>query len=647
MKKPTLFYNWLLSGGVSIDPVFDDMLVQYDFNNTKPDVISHTPSTGLYQDMLRGYRSNLPNGFTDVGLNGTSIVLSNAADCYQTETARSNFSFNSGGNDLPFTVELWFKLNTGALNRWMFGKRNATADREYDGEIDTSNRLTFSVYTAGGVTNYLRIRTNSGLTAGQWYHIVYTYSGSELASGMKIYVNGVQQATTSIGAGSYTGMTTYSTPFVLGNLNRSQSQAVQGQFDQLTIWSRELSQDDVTNVYNSGTPKQRTTIVNTIYETKNVILHKRGNYIFATDGGSNLLYSSDNGLTWYTKAWGTQVSGGLLTHDRGVTCARVFDNGDVMFATAKTVYYSTDGLVNINTSTVLDKNGAAYVFHTPVTATRPGAYFFQLNQSKRMEYNGSECFVWGNYCNSIHNLGASPVVVWATFDNGQTVREVYTYGQNPNYRDDGSALGGNTGTLLGDAGNPAYTRHVHSVAQKPSSGTFYACTGDENPEIRWLKLEYNGSVWTPTFVVTGKAATTKFKVGQIEFNGTDLYWCADSTGTTVAAERGVFKTTEANIDVSQTQLFDVTNGAGNDSAQLTGIVISNSTGKIMVTPFSALYASRFYIAESFGIGTVTEYLIPPTGGLFTGLPFLDTGYFMINQSTISSQPSRKTTWIKD
>ena len=101
--------------------------------------------------------------------------------------------------------------------------------------------------------------------------------------------------------------------------------------------------------------------------------------------------------------------------------------------------------------------------------------------------------MWGNYCNVLG--GATPVNIYYSTDNGQTVKIAYAFGQNPHFRDDGSPGGGTTGTLLGDARNPVICRHVHSVAYNPAENAFYACTGDgdraEGHECHWLRGTYD------------------------------------------------------------------------------------------------------------------------------------------------------------
>lgn len=629
------------------EAVWNNLLVQYDFNATRSDVISHPAHTNTYDDLMRGYRAGLPNGFRAAGLNGYALEQTATTDCYTIEQGLSQYSFTSGGGvDLPFSVGVWLKCTTLA-DRWITGKRAATADREWDMDVSGS-KLEFSLYTAGEVANRLRILCTTNLATNTWLHVVYTYDGSKTVGGLKIYVNAVNQTVSNLSAGVYAGMTAYpNSPVVLGNLATSQSSGFQGLFDQYEIFSRCLSAADVTNLYNSGTPKQKLTLTDAefnYFESKNRILHRNGDYIFATDGGSNLLYSSDNGVNWTTNAWGAQYASGIVTVDKGVMMARIFDDGSLMFATTKAVYYSNDGLATINASTILDSAGNAFVFHTPANASFPGAHFQTLNQSPAMTLGGVEAYVWGNYCNV--DLGACPVNVWSTIDKGVTVKQVYAFGQNPNFRDDGTVDGGTTGTLLGDAGNSRKCRHVHTVVQAPGSDVFYVCTGDDNgqDEINWLKLTHSAGVWTPSFVISDAVPTTKYKVGQIVFNGSDLYFSSDATGTVSVAERGVFLTSEANIGVSETQLFDVTLGAGSVGGEITNMAISTTTGKVVVTAFAGGFTNSMWICLNFGAGSLTRFIIPQ--GSRPGWIILDGGFFSMKIAPMQGTPL-KTLWIKD
>ena len=87
-----------------------------------------------------------------------------------------------------------------------------------------------------------------------------------------------------------------------------------------------------------------------------------------------------------------------------------------------------------------DTDGTDYIPHTPKNADRPGWYFHNLTGVDTWDVNGVEMLVWGNYCNVIG--GASPVNIYYSTDNGQTVKIAYSFGQNPYNRDNGSGGGG-------------------------------------------------------------------------------------------------------------------------------------------------------------------------------------------------------------
>ena len=87
---------------------------------------------------------------------------------------------------------------------------------------------------------------------GVWYHIVYTYDGnSGSTSGMNIYVDGVKSTCAVYGA-SLSGSIINTNPICIGGADNS-AQALIGRVDEVGVWNRELTQTEVTALYNSGT----------------------------------------------------------------------------------------------------------------------------------------------------------------------------------------------------------------------------------------------------------------------------------------------------------------------------------------------------------------------------------------------------------
>ena len=278
---------------------------------------------------------------------------------------------------------------------------------------------------------------------------------------------------------------------------------------------------------------------------------QRDNRAFGLADGTIFL-SEDNARTWpYSIAFPSAEK---------ITFSCILKNGNILFATGSRLYLSTDNLKTYKPVTVKDADGADYIPHTPQNADHPGWYFHPLDGVHTWDVDGVEMLVWGNYCNVLG--GAAPVNVYYSTDNGNTVKIAYAFGQNPYYRDNGSAGGGATGTLLGDADNPVICRHVHSVAYNPTENAFYACTGDhdkaEGHECHWLKGTYDAKKdewrWT---VLVSDAPNSRYKSGGINFVDGKLYWIADANGPK-PYDRGIFRCDPADIanPKAHTMLFN-------------------------------------------------------------------------------------------
>jgi len=278
---------------------------------------------------------------------------------------------------------------------------------------------------------------------------------------------------------------------------------------------------------------------------------QRDNKAFGYSDGKVFL-SEDNGHTWPHSA--------AFPDARHVVFSCILKNGNVLFSALAKLYLSTDNLKTYKQITLKDADGADYVPHTPKDAARPGWYFHSLTGVNTWDVNGGEMLVWGNYCNVIG--GASPVNIYYSTDNGQTVQIAYTFGQNPYLRDNGSGGGGKEGTLLGNPDNPVICRHVHDVAYNPAEDAFYACTGDrtrpEGHECHWLRGTYDPrkDAWQWKVIVSD-ASNSRYKCGGINFVDGKVYWISDSNGPK-PYDRGVFRCDPADITnpEAHTRLFN-------------------------------------------------------------------------------------------
>ncbi len=316
---------------------------------------------------------------------------------------------------------------------------------------------------------------------------------------------------------------------------------------------------------------------------------QRDNKAFGFADGKVFL-SEDNGRTW--------PHGIAFPDARHIVFSCILSNGNILFSALAKLYLSTDNLKTYKPITVKDTDGTDYIPHTPKNTDRPGWYFHSLTGVNTWDVKGVEMLVWGNYCNVID--GASPINIYYSTDNGQTVKIAYSFGQNPSHRDNGSGGGGKTGTPLGNADNPVICRHVHCVTYNPAEDAFYACTGDrdrkEGHECHWLRGTYDAAKdkwhWK---VIVSDASNSRYKAGGINFVDGKLYWISDSNGPK-PYDRGVFRCDPADITnpAKHTLLFNPGVESGNmiiqdgvilashcapASPMATGFIISLDLGK--------------------------------------------------------------------
>lgn len=316
---------------------------------------------------------------------------------------------------------------------------------------------------------------------------------------------------------------------------------------------------------------------------------QRGNQAFGREEKA-LVLSEDNGHTWPHRL--------AFPEAQHLSFSHILNSGNVLFAVGAKLYLSSDKLKTYKQVPIKDTKGADYIPHTPENPDNPGWYFHTLSGILSWDIGGKEMLVWGNYCNVLG--GATPVNIYYSTDSGETVKIAYAFGQNPNFRDNGSPGGGTTGTLLGDPDNPVIARHVHCVAYNPVENAFYACTGDgdrrEGKECHWLRGTYDAQKdqWNWKVIVTA-SLNTRYKCGGINFVDGKVYWISDANGPK-PYDRGIFCCDPADIPnpKKHTMLFNPQVESGNmiiqdgvilashcapASPMATGIIVSLDMGK--------------------------------------------------------------------
>jgi len=202
-------------------------------------------------DAKNGYNGTVGSSVTfSTGKNGNGANFIQNTNSKITIPYNSAFTFNNGTSDLPFSTSTWVKF-TNTTNYFIFSKGASNRLYELTGG---SSSLLFRLASNGNISNRIEVSTSFTPTVGVWYHIVSTYNGNKLNTGMNLYINGVLQSVTRSNFGTtYLGLSVASEPVYLGHFNPLTGYNLEGMMDECNWFNAELMATEVTNLYNSGT----------------------------------------------------------------------------------------------------------------------------------------------------------------------------------------------------------------------------------------------------------------------------------------------------------------------------------------------------------------------------------------------------------
>ena len=152
----------------------------------------------------------------------------------------------------PFSLSLWIKSTQTAL-AWVLG--NYASAHGWCINIDTpSNIPKFTLSNTWG-SNQIRVLSTEPIRTGAWVHFVCTYDGSSDAAGVTLYKNKAD-VTSAVGVINNLRSTTSSSgDFLIGNYYGNDESLV-GKMAQLTLWDKELSSAEVTELWALSDPRE-------------------------------------------------------------------------------------------------------------------------------------------------------------------------------------------------------------------------------------------------------------------------------------------------------------------------------------------------------------------------------------------------------
>lgn len=166
----------------------------------------------------------------------------------------------SGGVDVAMSWSCWMWINNYSGEEQTtraFGVYETNSNLQqyvlqfvqYSSAV-SNQKLSFAMFNAAGTSN-IAIATGSKVKRARWMHVCITYSGSELNTGLKIYLNGIEDATAvRTSGGSYAGVGSSSVyRFMISNQNDA-TRRLDCLIKDLAVWNKELSAAEVTELFN-------------------------------------------------------------------------------------------------------------------------------------------------------------------------------------------------------------------------------------------------------------------------------------------------------------------------------------------------------------------------------------------------------------
>lgn len=206
------------------------------------------------------YDSYASNDGTITGATSTaSGKISRALD-FESSSASQYVSIGTTGipsGSNPVSVSLWWKPESTGVKSMLFGYgTNAANDYKTFAVVqwNTDNKL--RIFYNGTNSS----ASSTALVAGNWYHVVAIDNGTNV----KIFLNGSSVLNEARYAGSNKTPTTVLIGGMTASLAGGEGIRCDGIVDEVAIWSKELSAQEIADLYNSGSGNTYTDATNTI-----------------------------------------------------------------------------------------------------------------------------------------------------------------------------------------------------------------------------------------------------------------------------------------------------------------------------------------------------------------------------------------------
>lgn len=229
-------------------------LALISWSGTYPSLIGHWKlneggGTIAMNSVLPTKNGTLTNGAVAAKMQKGNCVYFDGTNDYINIPDADQYSFGDGGTDRPFTITAWlYNQNTSGQSCRIASKFLSGVAAEWLVGTRPTGTYAMALYITSGANIAAEATgSNAANDVNQWTFIAFTYDGSKAYTGIKIYRNGVAYSSyTSVGSGSYTGMSNTSVDVRIGNFTTTYAK---GYIQDFKIFSRELNATEIKNMY--------------------------------------------------------------------------------------------------------------------------------------------------------------------------------------------------------------------------------------------------------------------------------------------------------------------------------------------------------------------------------------------------------------
>tara|TARA_R110000824_G_C15102744_1_gene666437 strand:- start:342 stop:1124 length:783 start_codon:yes stop_codon:yes gene_type:complete len=211
------------------------------------DLVSYTKFNDNFLDTKGSNNGTLTGGSGGFVTGKIGKAYNFTGSSYVSLANESNFDFE---RDDPFSISLWVRpSSTSATTILAKGTTHFTSTGIYLSNVNIGGgQVRFRFQINAGGSNY-EVWTSANSLANTTYYLTCTYDGNSNKDGLKIYRNGSLDTTGA--SNPITASLLNNEQFAIGATSTGGTD-FSGWVDELSVWSKSLTADNVSWLYNSG-----------------------------------------------------------------------------------------------------------------------------------------------------------------------------------------------------------------------------------------------------------------------------------------------------------------------------------------------------------------------------------------------------------